>query len=113
MKQLKEGAHPRPQQQAPNNFKTTTKGRPRKKRYELCLPNKKENPSTNTSSSALQGVFGNDALGEKALALFQSALQPKTYQNYGSNMTSFFTSCEENAIPYLDVTNIDIARYIA
>jgi hypothetical protein len=28
-------------------------------------------------------------------------------------MTSFFTFCEENAIPYLDVTNIDIARYIA
>jgi hypothetical protein len=58
-------------------------------------------------------VFGNGTLGEKALALFQSALQPKTYQNYGSNMTSFFTFCEENAIPYLDVTNIDIARYIA
>jgi hypothetical protein len=57
-------------------------------------------------------VFGNDALGEKALALFQSALQPKTYQNDGSNMASFFTFCEENAIPYLDVTNIDIARYI-
>jgi hypothetical protein len=58
-------------------------------------------------------VFGDDALGAKALALFQSALQPKTYINYGSNMTSFFTYCEENAIPYLDVTTIDIARYIA
>ena len=28
-------------------------------------------------------------------------------------MTSFFNFCEENAIPYLDVTNIDIAHYIA
>ena len=60
-----------------------------------------------------QGVLGNDALGEKSLALFQSALHPKTYQNYGSNMTSFFTLCEENATFYLDITNIDIARYIA
>jgi len=58
-------------------------------------------------------VFGNDALGGKALALFQSALHKKTYLNYGSNMTSFFTFCEKNVIPYLEVTNIDIARYIA
>ncbi len=58
-------------------------------------------------------MFDNDALGQKTLALFQSALQPKTYQNYGSNMTSFFTFCEKSAITYLDVTNIDIARYIA
>ncbi len=28
-------------------------------------------------------------------------------------MTSFFTLCKENATPYLDVTNIDVARYIA
>ena len=28
-------------------------------------------------------------------------------------MTSFFTFSEENAIPYLDVASIDIARYIA
>jgi hypothetical protein len=79
-KQLREGTHLRPQQQALNSFKTIAKGRPRKKRYALCLPNKK-NPWTKTSNSALQGVFGNDALGEKALALFQSALQPKTYQD--------------------------------
>jgi hypothetical protein len=111
-KQLREGAHLGPQQQAPNSLKTRAKGLPRKKRYAIRLPDKK-NPWTKTSSSALQSVFGNDTLGEKALALFQSALQPKTYQNYGSNMTSFFTFCEENAIPYLDVTNIDIARYIA
>jgi hypothetical protein len=78
-KQLNEGAYLRPKQQAPISFKTIAKGRPRKKRYELCLPNKKKNPWTKTSSSALQGVFGNDALREKALALFQSALQPKTY----------------------------------
>jgi hypothetical protein len=111
-KQLREGAQLRPKQQAPMSFKTTTKGRPRERRYALCLPIKK-NPWTKTSSSALQSVFGDDALGAKALALFQSALQPKTYINYGSNMTSFFTYCEENAIPYLEVTTIDIARYIA
>ncbi len=58
-------------------------------------------------------MFGTDALGTKALVLFQSSLQPKTYQNYGSNMTSFFAFCEQNAIPFLDVTNIDITRYIA
>jgi len=68
-KQLREGTHLRPQPHAPNNFKARAKGRPRKKRYALCLSNKK-NPWTKTSSSALHGVFGNDALGEKALALF-------------------------------------------
>jgi hypothetical protein len=81
-KQLREGAHLGPQQQAPNSFKTRATGLPRKKRYAIRLPDKK-NPWTKTSSSALQSVFGNDTLGEKALALFQSALQPKTYQNYG------------------------------
>ncbi len=53
-------------------------------------------------------MFGDDALRAKALALFQSALKPKTYINYGSNMTSFFTYCEESAIPYLEVTTMDI-----
>ncbi len=71
------------------------------------------NPWTETSTSALQGVFGDDELGAKALALFQAALRPGTYKNYGSNMTSFFRFCEENAIAPLDVTNIDIARYLA
>ncbi len=111
-KQLREGAHLRPKQHPTTKFKTSMKGRPRKRRYALCIPIKK-NPWTRTSSSALRSVFGVDALGAKALSLFQSALQPKTYANYGSNMTSFFTYCEENAIPYLDVTTIDIARYIA
>ena len=58
-------------------------------------------------------MFGEDELGAKPLAMFQSSLQPGTYQNYGSNMTSFFQVCEESAIPPLDNTNIDIARYLA
>jgi hypothetical protein len=33
--------------------------------------------------------------------------------NYGSNMTGFYVLCDENAILPLDVTNIDIARYLA
>jgi hypothetical protein len=28
-------------------------------------------------------------------------------------MTSFFAFCEEQAIPFLDVINIDVTRYIA
>jgi hypothetical protein len=79
-KQLREGAHLRPQQHPSTKFKTNTKDRPRKRRYALDIPIKK-NPWTKTSSSALRSVFGDDALGAKALSLFQSALQPKTYIN--------------------------------
>ena len=39
----------------------------------------------------MQQVFGEDKLGQLATALFQCALQPRTYENYGSNLRSFFT----------------------
>ncbi len=77
------------------------------------MPPSQENPWTRSSNSALRSLFGEDDLGERALALFQSSLQPKTYANNGSNMTSFFALCEEQAIPFLNVTNIDVTRYIA
>ena len=82
---------------ARSNKKTVT-GRPRSRRYALDLPNK-NNPWTKSCGPALQNVFGYDDLGGKALALFQSSLQPRTYKNYGSNMTSFFRFCEEHATP--------------
>jgi hypothetical protein len=78
-------------------MKTVT-GRPRSRRYALDLPNK-DNPWTKSCGPALHNVFGDDDLGGKALALFQSSLQPRIYKNYGSNMTSFFRFCEEHAIP--------------
>jgi hypothetical protein len=75
-KQLREGQHFRPHERAHEEFKKSAKGRPRTRRYGLDLPKKK--PWTKTSHSALRNVFGADDLGEKALALFQSALQPGT-----------------------------------
>ncbi len=77
----------------------------------MCFPHKK-NPWMRSSSSALRSLFGGDDLGARALTLFQSSLQPKTCANYGSNMTSFVALCEEQAIPFLNVTNIDLTQYI-
>jgi hypothetical protein len=74
-KQLREGKHLRLQEHVPIIFKNIARGRPRKKRYALCLPGKKK-PWTKKRSSALQHVFGTDALGTKALSLFQTPLQP-------------------------------------
>ena len=46
-------------------------------------------------------------------ALFQPSLQPGTLKNYGSNLAGFFGFCELHAIALLDVSPVDIARYIA
>jgi hypothetical protein len=94
------------------DFKTQAKGRPRVKRYALELP-LEESPWTKTSSAALQTVFGKDDLGARALALYQSSLQPGTYRNYGSNLTGFLRFCDESSIAPLDITNAEIARYLA
>ena len=84
------------------------------KRFTLTLP-LTESPWTNTSSAALQSVFDTDDLGARAFALYQSSLQPRTYRNYGSNLTGFLRFCEEilrrNSAP--DITNAEIARYLA
>jgi hypothetical protein len=58
-------------------------------------------------------VFGTDDLGARALALNHSSLQPGTYRNYGSNVTGFLKFCEESFIAPLDITNTEIARYLA
>ena len=58
-------------------------------------------------------MFETDDLGVRALVLYQSSLQPGTSRNYGSTMTGFFRFCEESAITPLDITNADIAHYLA
>ncbi len=47
------------------------------------------------------------------MALFKSTLQPGTLKNYGANLARFFELCELHAIAPLDVSPVDIARYIA
>ena len=58
-------------------------------------------------------MFGTDDLGARALALYHSSLQSGTYPNYGSNLTRLLTFCEENSIAPVDITNVEIARYLA
>ena len=58
-------------------------------------------------------VFGTDQLGRDATALFQSALQEDTYENYGSNLRSFISFCEVFQINPLEDTPVNIARYLA
>ena len=52
-------------------------------------------------------------MGVQALALFQSSLQSGTLKNYGAKLNGFFEFCELNTIAPLDVSPVDIARYIA
>ncbi len=61
----------------------------------------------------MREVFGEDKLGQLATALFQSALQPRTYENYGSNLRSFLKFCEETILDPLGATLVDVARYVA
>jgi len=82
------------------------------RRYALTLP-LTESMWTKTSNEALQSVFGTDNLGARALALYQTSLQQGTYRNYGSTLTGFLRFCEESSITPLDITNAEIARYLA
>ena len=61
----------------------------------------------------MRGVFGDDELGTTTLALFQSALRPETYQNYGSALKGFFRYCEECGLTPVEATPVDVARYIS
>ena len=96
--QLRLGRHLLPRTRTPPSFKSRGKGRPREKRYALVFPDAHK-PWTKTSGEGLPSVFGTDDLGTKASALFQSALQPGAYCNYGSNTTGFCVFCDENAPP--------------
>jgi hypothetical protein len=58
-------------------------------------------------------VFGTIDLGARALALYKFSLQLGTYRNYGSNITGFLIFCEESSIIPLDITNAEIARFVA
>ena len=58
-------------------------------------------------------VLGEDELGLLATSLFQSALTSGTYVHYSSNLTGFFKFCTEHSLEPLEVTPVDIARYIA
>jgi hypothetical protein len=66
-----------------------------------------------SSSEALKHVFDDDDPGAQALALFQSALQPGTLENYGFNLAGFLEFCELYSVAPLDVSPVDIARYIS
>jgi hypothetical protein len=61
----------------------------------------------------MKHVFGDDKWGKSTLALFQAALQPKTYKNYGSALTGFIEFCGETGIDPLEDNPEEIARYIA
>ena len=56
--------------------------------------------------------MGEDELGRIAASLFQTALTSDTYVHYSSNLTGFFKFCELFLIDPLQVTLVDIARYI-
>ncbi len=60
----------------------------KKRRYSLVLTSRIA-PWAASSSEALKHVFGEDDIGAQALAFFQSAFQPGTLKNYGSNMAGF------------------------
>jgi len=110
-KQLRDGLHLPQRRHNIGAFKARTKQQ-KKQRYAIVFPDE-ANPWAKSSASELGNVFGDDELGERALALFQSSLQPTTYRNYGSNMTPFFNFCDASAISPLEVTNIEVARYVA
>ncbi len=66
------------------------------------------------SAAAMQLVFGDDKWAKEAsMALYQAALQPSTYKNYGSALTGFLNFCEETMVDPLEGTPLEIARYIA
>ena len=51
--------------------------------------------------------------GKSALAPFHATLQPRTYKNYGSALTGFIEFFGETGVDPLEVTPVEIARYIA
>ncbi len=57
----------------------------RPRRYLLKIRTS-DKPWAAAGTAAMGKVFGTDQLGRDATALFQSALQEDTYENYGSNL---------------------------
>ena len=91
---------------------TTTAASRRPRRYLLKIRTS-DKPWAAAGTAAMGKVFGTDQLGRDATALFQSALQEDTYENYESNLRSFISFCEVFLINPLEATPVDIARYLA
>ena len=107
--QLHEGQHLPKTQHASQATKTSGASKPLVRRYALNLPNESINAWGASSSSCIKNVFGVDKWGKSALALFQAALQPRTYKNFGSALTGFIEFCGETGVDYLEVTPVEIA----
>jgi hypothetical protein len=61
----------------------------------------------------MKQVLEEHEIGRIAASLFQSALTSGTYVHYSSNLTGFFKFFDVFLIDPLQVTPVDIARYIA
>ena len=81
-------------------------------RYQLRLGSQGVAPWSATMSRALVPVFGDDDLGRKTIILMQNALGDNTYGNYESNLRHFWDFCAEFDIAPLDVSPVQIARYV-
>jgi hypothetical protein len=83
------------------------------KRYKLDLPAAQKKPWAASGQASMKQVLGENELGRIAVSLFQSALTSATYVHYSSNLAGFFKFCNLFLIDPLQVTPVDIARYIA
>lgn len=61
----------------------------------------------------LASLLGTDDLGQQALRLLQSSMQRTTASTYGSALNLFVEFCEDERLRPLNVTPVDIVRYIA
>ena len=82
-----------------------------KRRYDLRLPPHRAFWS-GTSSGAMASVFGDDELARTTLALYQSSLSARSYENYGSCLKGYLLYCDEQGLDPLEATPPEIARYV-
>ena len=60
----------------------------------------------------MASVFGDDELARATLALYQSSLSARSYENYGSCLKGYLLYCDEQGLDPLEATPPEIARYV-
>ena len=70
-------------------------------------------PWARTMRPALTRMFGDDATGDLVVSLLTASLAPGSYRKYNYDLEQFREFCAEEAVLPLDVTVVQVVRYLA
>ena len=85
----------------------------RRLKYLIKEPCDSQSPWARTMRPGLTKMFGEDATGDLVVTMLMATLAPGSYRKYHYDLEQFRQFCSEEAVPLLDVTVVQVVRYLA